>query len=453
MLVLHGGSVITDKGLIRKDLYINTKTGKIAEGPDRSNQIVDVTGRILFPGFIDSHTHLDMPVAGTRTADDFRSGTAAALVGGTTCILDFATQDRGHTLAEALDTWHRRADKKCACDYGFHMAVTDWNDQTRQELLTMPDKGVTSFKAYMAYPALRLTDEELFSLLKTTGQMGAWVGVHCELGDEVEANTKALLEAGKTAPYWHACSRPNAVEGDAVRRLMELAKEADAPVWIVHLSTKEGLRAIRSARREGCRVLAETCPQYLTLDESLYAIPGFESARYVCSPPLRSKADQGMLWDAVQKREINLISTDHCCFRYEDQKTLGREDFSKIPNGLPAIELRPALIWNAVAAGKLSVGDMAGLLSEMPARAFGMWPQKGSLEVGADADVVVWDPTWRGTVKAANLLTASDYSPWEGTPLSGRAEMVYLRGRLSAEKGAVLRKTGGKFIKRTLSQG
>ena len=448
MLLLRGGIAVTPEGCEPRDIYM--ENGKIVS-PGTPDEIRDVTGMLLFPGFIDSPTHLQMPGSGTWTADDFATGTAAAVVGGTTVILDFATQDRGSTLTDALALWHSRADGHCSCDYGFHMAVTDWNEATRKELRTMPAAGVTSFKAYMAYDALRLTDDELRELLRETGRLGCPVGVHCELGDEVTARVAVLLSTGKTGPEYHPLSRPNAVEGDAVTRLMTLAAEAGGVPWVVHLSTAEGLEAIRRARSAGQRVLVETCPQYLTLTDSAYSEPDFAGAKYVCSPPLRSFEDMDALWGAAEDGEIDIISTDHCSFNFRGQKELGRGDFSKIPNGLPGIELRPALLWSCgVAEGCLRPEDMCRLLSEAPAKAFGLYPRKGCLTIGSDADIVVWDPNYRGTVRAENLETNCDYTPWEGFALSGRARQVYLRGELTAENGKCLVRGRGKYLRRAL---
>lgn len=442
MLVLKGGTVVSSTGLEKKDLYIDR--GKIVPaGP--ADEIVDVSGCLLFPGFIDSHTHLDMPSAGTVTADTFPTGTAAAIAGGTTVILDFATQDRGHTLQEALDVWHGRADGRCFCDYGFHMAVTDWNDTTRRELPAMEREGVTSYKAYMAYDNLRLNNDDLRALLAATGELGAWLGCHCELGDEVNESIAALLAAGQTAPGNHPKARPNDVEARAVEQFLALASEADGLPWVVHLSTKEGLGAILSRRPAGQPILVETCPQYLTLTEERYALPDFEGAKYVCSPPLRSETDKNALLAAVNEGAIDILSTDHCSFNFRGQKELGRGDFSKIPNGLPGIEHRPALLWS------LGVGPeaMCRMMSEAPAKAFGLWGRKGALDMGFDADVVVWDPNARSVLTAADQEMNCDYSPWEGYAFTGGPRAIYLRGRLAAENGKCLRAVAGEYLRRT----
>lgn len=447
MILLRGGCVVSPDGMQQRDLYM--ENGKIVP-PGPADEVVDVSGCLLFPGFIDSHTHLDMPVSGTVTADDFASGTRAAATGGTTVILDFATQDKGGSLAQALSLWHRRADGNCACDYGFHMAITDWNERTSREMDDMIAAGVTSFKAYMAYDALRLNDDDLRELLARCGQLQAWLGVHCELGDEVSRRVAGELARGHTGPQYHPLSRPNEVEALAVQRLMTLAAEAgNAPAWVVHLSTKEGLEAVRTARARGQNILVETCPQYLSLTDEVYARPDFEGAKFVCSPPLRKQEDQKALWTAAAKGEIDILSTDHCSFNFKGQKELGRQDFSLIPNGLPSIEHRPALLWTlGVAAGQITAAQMCRMLSAAPAKAFGLWPRKGHLEPGADADVVVWDPEYRGILRAAEQSMNCDYSPWEGLELRGRARTVYLRGRPVAEEGRCLQEGLGRFLPR-----
>ncbi len=446
MIVFRGGSVVTADGIQKRDLYIDG--GKIVP-PGEAEQVVDVSGCLLFPGFIDSHTHLDMPVSGTVTADSFPSGTAAAVAGGTTVVIDFATQDRGHTLAEALDVWHTRADGRCACDYGFHMAVTDWNERTKKELPRMAEAGITSFKGYMAYDNLRLDDEDIRAFAAAAGEQGAFVGMHCELGGMVNSGVAALLAAGHTAPKYHPLSRPNEVEALAVRRFLELARMARGLPWIVHLSTREGLAEIDAARELGQSVLVETCPQYLTLTDEVYARPDFEGAKFVCSPPIRSAADRDALWQAVEDGRVDILSTDHCSFNFAGQKEIGRGDFSKIPNGLPGLETRPALLWTAgVAAGRITAADMCRLLSAAPAKAMGLWGKKGALEPGFDADIVVWDPAYRGTIRAADQETQCDYSPWEGFTVTGRAREVWLRGVKAAEDGRCLRKGGGQYLYR-----
>jgi dihydropyrimidinase len=314
----------------------------------------------------------------------------------------------------------------------------------------MERQGVSSFKAYMAYDALRLADEELHALFMAARSIG-FTGVHCELGDEVNRRVKEFLAAGCTEPLYHPLSRPNSVEGAAVRRCLELAEKAGAPAWIVHLSTK-GLSEIVNARERGQDVLVETCPQYLTLTDEVYRTNGFEAAKYVCSPPMRSEEDMAALWDALTNGEIDILSTDHCSFNYKGQKELGRGDFSKIPNGLPGIEHRPAILWSAgVSRGRIQAERMAALLSENPAHSFGLYPQKGVLKVGSDADIVIWDPAYRGFITAADMNMKVDYTPWEGYEITGRAKAVFLRGVLCAAEGRVLKPGLGRYLFRQKS--
>ena len=448
MLCIRNGTLVTPAGRERADLYV--EDGKIAAvgGEHPADESYDAAGCLIFSGFIDAHTHFEMYTPATRTADDFESGTAAALAGGTTSVLDFVTQDRGGTLQAALDTWHSRADGHSSCDYGFHMSVTDWNEKTKSEIPDMARQGVTSFKAYMAYDHLRLTDEELRALFFATKDIGI-VGVHCELGDEVNRGIARELAAGHTGPDAHPRSRPPEVEAMAVRRCLALAAEVGGRAWIVHLSAGGALAETEAARFRGQPVLVETCPQYLTLTEEVYRLGGFEAAKYVCSPPLRSDAERRLLWEGLCGGMVDIISTDHCSYRYAGQKELGRGDFTKIPNGLPAVEHRPALLWTAgVGTGRMTPERMAAMLSETPARAFGLWPRKGALLPGSDADLVIWDTEYRGHITAADMQMKADYSPWEGFDVTGRAKAVFLRGMLCAENGRVIQSGAGRYLAR-----
>ena len=409
----------------------------------------EAAGCLVFPGFIDGHTHLDMDSGTTVTADDFASGSRAAACGGTTTLVDFATQERGGTLTDALDAWHRKAEGKCACNYAFHMAVTDWNEQTRAELPRMFERGVTSFKAYYAYDNLRLDDAQMYDLLSALRPFGGVLGVHCENGTLVNRLQREQLEKGVTGPAGHPASRPPVVEAEAIRRLCAVAKLADSPVYIVHLSSAEGLEEVRRARAAGQKVWAETCPQYLLLDESRYHLEGFEGAKYVMSPPLRSPADREALRAAVLGGEIDTISTDHCSYRFSDQKALGRDDFTRIPNGAPGIEHRPALIYTSfVASGLMTEAQMCRLLSENPAKLFGMWPRKGRLAQGADADITVWDPQARWVIRAEAQHQNVDYTPYEGFEAAGRARAVYVGGQLAAKDGEPSGASAGRYVKR-----
>lgn len=452
MTIIQHGTLVLPDGLMQGDIaFENGVITRIAPAIEAGagDAVCEAAGCLVFPGFIDAHTHLDMDSGTTVTADDFASGSRAAACGGTTTLVDFATQERGGTLTDALDAWHRKAEGKCACNYAFHMAVTDWNEQTRAELPQMFERGVTSFKAYYAYDNLRLDDAQMYDLLSALRPFGGVLGVHCENGTLVNRLQRQQLDRGVTGPAGHPASRPPVVEAEAIRRLCAVAKLADSPVHIVHLSSAEGLEEVRRARAAGQKVWAETCPQYLLLDESLYQLEGFEGAKYVMSPPLRSPADREALRAAVLGGEIDTISTDHCSYRFGDQKALGRDDFTNIPNGAPGIEHRPALIYTSfVASGLMTEAQMCRLLSENPAKLFGMWPRKGRLAQGADADITVWDPQARWVIRAEAQHQNVDYTPYEGFEAAGRARAVYVGGQLAAKDGEPSGASAGRYVKR-----
>ena len=450
-ILIKNGRVVTPRGTCAADVLIEgSRIAQVGEGLSESGcNLYDAAGCLLFPGFIDAHTHLDMDNGVTVSSDDFETGTAAAVCGGTTTILDFATQDRGGTLAKALADWHTKSDGKASCDYGFHMAITDWNDEVSREIDGMAQAGVTSFKLYLAYDNLRLPDGQVYEVLKRVHQIGGIVGTHCENGDLINELAGELRRAGKLSPRYHPFARPDYVEAEAFARYCYIALAADAPVNIVHLSTRLGLEEARRARARGQQVYIETCPQYLMLDESLYEQPGFEAAKYVCSPPLRTAADREALWDAISNNEVDTISTDHCGYNFKGQKELGRDDFMKIPNGMPGVEHRPAVLYTyGVEAGRMTEGQMAAMLSENTARLFGMYPQKGVVAPGADADIVVWDPSYSGVISVRTQHQNCDYTPLEGMAVHGRAKAVFLRGEQVVSDGEVIRAHRGAFVAR-----
>lgn len=450
-ILIQHGVLILPTGPAEADL--RTEGGRIVQiGPRLSpgpSQVIDAAGKLVFPGFIDTHTHFEMNKGlPNETADNWATGTRAALAGGTTTVLDFAEPRRGESLSSALDVWHERAGGRASCNYGFHMTIKEWSPAVRAQLREMGAAGVTSYKIYMAYDALRLSDGPALEAVRAVGEEGGIVGCHCENGDLVDAGVSAQKAAGNLGPAAHPLSRPPAVEAEAVTRWLTIGELAGTPVNIVHLSTLRGLEAVRAARGRGQALYVETCPQYLLLDESRYRLPGFEGAKYVLSPPLRAPENCGALWAAVSGGEIDTIGTDHCSFRLS-VKALGRDDFSRIPNGIPGVEHRPALLYTyGVAAGRLSPAGMARLLAENPARLFGMWPQKGCLAVGSDADIVIFDPNYTGSITAAGQYQNVDYTPYEGFPLRGRADTVLLGGEVAVRGGRVLLERRGRFVRR-----
>lgn len=451
-LLIQNGTVVRPDGLHELDVLV--EDGKIAALGRRgtllaADETVDAAGKLVFPGFIDAHTHFQMNAgAPNETADSFATGTRAAVAGGTTTIVDFATQDRGASLARGLETWHSRADGNCACNYGFHMAITDWNDKVRRELAGMTAAGVTSYKVYLAYDNLRLSDAAVYEILAAAREEGAIVSAHCENGDLVNEGIAAQRRAGNLGPAGHPLSRPGCVEGEAVERFLAAAECAGAPAYVVHLSTKRGLEAALRARARGQEVYLETCPQYLLLNEDKYLLPGFEGAKFVCSPPLRSPEDSAALWDALAAGAVDTLATDHCSFDYQGAKQLGRGDFSAIPNGMPGVETRPALMLTWGRRHGLDWAKLCKLLSENPAKLFGMYPRKGIVAEGADADLVVWDPACRGTITAAAQVQNVDYTPFEGFPVEGRADTVLVGGGIAVKGGTLRDLTLGRYVRR-----
>ena len=460
MRIPAGGTLVTPEGLRRGDLALDG--GRIAGlaahiEPGPGDEVEDVRGCWVFPGFIDAHTHLQCWTGMDWTADSFETGTRAAACGGTTCVVDYATADRGVTMDEALSEWHRRAESGAGCtaNYGFHMAISEWGDDSAEQMRRMREAGVSSFKTYLAYDHLRLTDAETLRCLETVRDLDAVLCVHCENGDVVNELQRQVLERGVTGPEGHPLSRPAEAEADAVSRLLYLAQIAGARVNVVHLSTELGLLAVRAARARGQRgVYVETCPQYLTLDETRYlegGADGFAGAKYVMSPPLRAASDVRALRGAVLDGEVDSIATDHCSFNLVGQKDRGKPenggDFTKIPNGGPGIEHRPAVVATTF-EGQLGPSELCRLLSEGPARVFGLWPERGRLAVGAAADVCVWDPAARWVISAATQHQAVDYTPWEGFEAHGRAHLVYVGGELVARDGEPTGATPGQYVAR-----
>ena len=453
--LLKNGTLVSGAGTEQKDILIEgEKIVKIAPHIEEEGaEEINVEGKLLFPGFIDGHTHFDLEVAGTVTADDFETGTKAAILGGTTFIIDFASQDKGgHTLKEGLEKWHKKADGKCSCDYSFHMSIVEWNEETEKEIQDMIEEGITSFKLYMTYPAMMVEDRDLYKILKKLNECGCFAGVHCENAGVIDALIEEAKKEGRLGPENHPLVRPDTMEAEAVHRLLVIAKEAGAPVMVVHLTNKKAYEEIVKARENGQTVFAETCPQYLLLDDSAYSKSDFGGAVYVCAPPLRKKEDQACLWAALAKGEIQTVATDQCSFTLE-QKALGKDDFTKIPGGLPGVQTRGALLYTyGVREGKITVEQMCRLLSENPAKLYGVYPKKGALLEGSDGDIVVFDPEKESVIFAKTHAYNTDNNPFEGYSLHGDIDKVFLRGNLVVKDGAVVKEKTGKYMKRRKRQ-
>lgn len=447
-VVLKGGRVASSGGLREADVLLAGE--KIAAvGPDLTgDETVDCRGKLLFPGFIDGHTHFDLEVCGTITADDFHTGSRAAIRGGTTMVIDYAAPDKGESLHSGLERWRRKSEGRTWCDYSYHMTVDDWTEEISREIGEMAAEGVTTYKMYMTYPAMMISEGEMYQALVRLREAGGVAGVHCENDGVIRELVRQAKAAGNMGPSSHPRTRPGLLEAEAVSHLLRLAQLADAPVIIVHLSTQAALEEVRAARRRGQRVYVETCPQYLLLEDSVYDNPDYmEAAKYVCAPPLRRREDAEALWEALKNGEIDTVATDHCSFTTA-QKRAGQYDFTKIPGGLPSVEHRGVLMYtHGMAAGRLTEADLCRLLCENPAKLYGCWPRKGAVAAGADGDIVVYDPAREGVITAAGQMQNVDYTPYEGWKTAGVIERVYLRGRLAALDGNVLG-VPGEFIAR-----
>ena len=447
--LFRGGIVVSGDGQRKADVL--TEDEKIIRVESRIEaadaEIVDITGKYLFPGFIDGHTHMDLEVSDTVTADGFDTGTKAEISGGTTCIVDFATQNRGESLAYALARWHEKADGKASCDYAFHLALSDWNASVKEELWSVVKGGIRSFKLYTTYDGMVVDDQAIYEILTCLKELGGIAGVHYENKGIIDARLEALVkkkgERKDVADY--PGTRPAGAEAEAVSRILKIAACVDTPVIIVHLSSKEGYEEICRARERGQTVYVETCPQYLLLDESRYK--GADARRYMIAPPLRTKEDQAVLWKALAEGGIQTVATDHCSFT-EAQKDMGAEDFARTPCGMPGGEERPALMYHfGVGEGRISPEQMCAYLSENAAKLYHLYPKKGVIAPGSDADLVVWNPDITWTLLKETQQSEADYCPFEGTTLRGRAEAVYLRGKLTVKNGAVINPCQGQYVK------
>ena len=460
-LLIKNGRVITAVDDYKGDIFVESEqVNLIGKNLDvKADRVIDAQGKYVIPGGIDPHTHLDMPFAGTVSADDFETGTRAAAHGGTTTLIDFAIQTKGRSTLEALETWHKKAEGKTAIDYGFHMIITDLEDDRVPEMRTLADEGVTSYKLFMAYPGVLYADDAtLFRAMRKAGQDGTVICMHAENGIVIDEIVKSALAEGKTGPKWHALTRPTRMEAEGVHRSIAIAEVADVPVYIVHLSSADALEQVVLARDRGAHVFAETCPQYLFLDHSYYEQEGFEGAKYVMTPPLREKWNQKELWRGLQMGDLMSISTDHCPFCFKEQKEMGINDFSKIPNGGPGVENRMSLVFNGgVVEGRISLNRFVELTSTASAKMFGLFPKKGTIAVGSDADIVIFNPDRKETISVNNSVTHHmkvDYNAYEGFEVTGVSETVISRGKIIVENCEYLGKKGdGQFLKRGLYSG
>src|SRR6059036_458042 len=453
--LIKNGTVVTATDQYKGDVLIeDEKITVIGTSLEiHADRVIDASGRYVLPGGIDVHTHMDMPFGGATSADDFETGTRAAAFGGTTTIVDFAIQYRGQTLHHAWETWIKKAESKAVIDYGFHMIITELNDQVEREMDALVRQGITSFKLFMAYPGVFMLDDgSIFKALLRTGKNGGTICMHAENGGVIDVLVQRALAEGKTAPKYHALTRPARAEAEATHRAIALAEIAGVPIYIVHLSAAEALEMVTQARDRGLPAYAETCPQYLFLSYDNYEEPGFSGAKYVMSPPLRPKETQDRLWRGLAFNDLQAISTDHCPFCMKEQKTLGKDDFSKIPNGAPGIETRMSLVYDGgVRTGRISLNRFVELTSTSPAKIFGLFPRKGTIAPGSYADVVVFDPNRTLTLSARTLHMKVDYNPYEGREVTGVADTVISRGRVIIDGGVFTGRAGaGAFVRRTV---
>jgi dihydropyrimidinase len=459
--LIRGGLVITAAEETQADVLI--ADGRVvalaAHGSDvaegwQAETVLDATGRYVIPGGVDAHTHMEMPFGGTYASDTFETGTRAAAWGGTTTIVDFVVQKVGHALREGLDTWHEKADGNCAVDYGFHMILADVNDGTLKEMDRLVEEGVTSFKLFMAYPGVFYSDDgQILRAMQGAAANGGLIMMHAENGPAIDVLVAQALARGETDPRYHGEVRKVLLEAEATHRAIQLSRVAGAPLYIVHVSAEEAVAEVAAARDKGLPVFAETCPQYLFLSTDNLAEPDFEGAKYVCSTPLRPKEHQAALWRGLRTDDLQVVSTDHCPFCFTGQKDLGRGDFSKIPNGMPGVENRMDLLHQAVVDGHISRRRWIDIACATPARMFGLYPKKGTIAPGADADVVIYDPAAEQTLSAETHHMNVDYSPYEGRRITGRVETVLSRGESVVSGGVFTGRAGhGRYTPRGTCQ-
>ncbi|CAL7962153.1 phenylhydantoinase [Gammaproteobacteria bacterium] len=453
--VIKNGTIVTATDIYQADIGINNeKIVALGQNLEATNShLINAQGKYIFPGGIDVHTHLDIPINTISgkifTKDDFATGTIAAACGGTTTIVDHCFQDKGQTLTEALNIWHGRAQKKAVIDYGFHVGISDFSEAIMEEMASLIKNGYPSYKVYMTY-SFRLNDEEILRTLACARDNGGLVCVHAENFYIINYLIDKFKKNGKNSPKYHPLSRPPIAEAEATNRVIKLAELINAPLYIVHVTCRESLKEIRRARKSGGKIMGETCPQYLLLSIDNYDLPDFYGAKYVLSPPLRSQENQADLWEGLIKGDLAVVATDHCPFDFQGQKDIGRDFFSDIPNGIPGIELRMPLLFDCgVNAGKISLQKFVAITSTNPAKIFGMYPQKGSIAIGSDADLVIFDPTRKITIKKSILHENVDYTPYEGLKINGYPVATLSRGKLIVKDGNFIGNHGdGRFLPR-----
>jgi dihydropyrimidinase len=461
--VITNGLVITSADEVEADVLIDGEQVAALASPASglretwtagADRVIDAAGKYVIPGGIDAHTHMELPFGGTFASDTFETGTRAAAWGGTTTIIDFAVQNKGKSLREGLDAWFAKAEGECAVDWAFHMIVGDVNDSTLKEMDVLVGEGITSFKLFMAYPGVFYsTDGEIFRAMQQTAGNGGLVMMHAENGIAIDQLVAQALARGNTDPKWHGLTRPSTLEGEATHRAIQLAATAGSPVYIVHLSAIEALAAVTAARDTGQNAFAETCPQYLYLTDEGMARPGFEGAKFVCSPPIRPAEHLPAMWRGLRTNDLQVVATDHCPFCFKDQKELGIGDFSKIPNGLPGVEHRMDLLHQGVVDGRIGRRRWIEIACATPARMFGLYPRKGTIAPGSDADIVIYDPNATQTLSAETHHMNTDYSCFEGWTITGRCDLVMSRGRVVIDDGAYTGTKGhGQYQRRGLCQ-
>lgn len=453
-ILIKNGEIVTASDRYQGDLLIEGEQivamGRLPEGT-AADKTYDATGKYVLPGGIDVHCHLEMPFMGTTSKDDYTSGTRAAIAGGTTSVIEFCIPQKGGTLKEALEIWDAKSKPKACGDFSYHMCIVDWNEGIKKELDMCFERGITSFKVFTAYKgALMISDEEIFDLMMEVSKRGGLVTAHAVNGDVLNVLAAKFASEGKLTPHYHPLCQPPFAEGEATGRVLELGHMANQPAYIVHMTCKEAVDELARARERGWESYGEVCAQHLTLDDSLYDLPNFEGGKYVMSPPLRKKHDQEALWAALANDIIQVVGTDHCTFDFKGQKDMGKDDFRKIPNGLNGLQERmPVLYTEGVNKGRISLCRFVEVACTNPAKMFGLYPQKGSLHPGGDADVTIWDPEYRGTISAKTHESICDTNVYEGFAIEGAPSQVFLRGELVYEGGKYLGKAGdGRFLAR-----